>query len=164
MTTGVFNTLPCECVSYWGLGDVSIGYPQVTGMSLTRYAPLRRSPACIATPAAPRLACVKPAASVHPEPGSNSSLYIHYIILSPTLTASFSQLKRINALDFSFLNNCSRYLLVLFLNLVNDLLYCLFSKAGAKVVSFPEPANFFRKKFSTGPVHEIIGLTGQRRL
>ena len=25
---------------------------------------------------APRLACVKPAASVHPEPGSNSSLYI----------------------------------------------------------------------------------------
>ena len=31
----------------------------------------------IATPrAAPRLACVKPAASVHPEPGSNSSLYI----------------------------------------------------------------------------------------
>ena len=28
--------------------------------------------------AAPRLACVKPAASVHPEPGSNSSLYILY--------------------------------------------------------------------------------------
>ena len=44
-------------------------------MSLTRYAPLRRSPASIAGPAAPRLACVKPAASVHPEPGSNSSLY-----------------------------------------------------------------------------------------
>ena len=32
-------------------------------------------------PDAPRLACVKPAASVHPEPGSNSSLYIHYILL-----------------------------------------------------------------------------------
>ena len=29
--------------------------------------------------AAPRLACVKPADSVHPEPGSNSSLYIHFI-------------------------------------------------------------------------------------
>ena len=29
-------------------------------------------------PAAPRLACVKPAASVHPEPGSNSSLYNLY--------------------------------------------------------------------------------------
>ena len=32
--------------------------------------------------AAPRLACVKPAASVHPEPGSNSSLYIFLISLS----------------------------------------------------------------------------------
>ena len=31
--------------------------------------------------AAPRLACVKPAASVHPEPGSNSSLY-NFIVLS----------------------------------------------------------------------------------
>ena len=43
----------------------------------TRYAPVRRSPpVCIATNrAAPRLACIKPAASVHPEPGSNSSLY-----------------------------------------------------------------------------------------
>ena len=30
------------------------------------------------SPAAPRLACVKPAASVHPEPGSNSSLYISF--------------------------------------------------------------------------------------
>ena len=43
-------------------------------MLLTRYAPFRRSPPGIATRAAPRLACVKPAASVHPEPGSNSSL------------------------------------------------------------------------------------------
>ena len=42
----------------------------------TRYSPVRRSPPSIATRAAPRLACVKPAASVHPEPGSNSSLYI----------------------------------------------------------------------------------------
>ena len=53
-------------------------YPPDTGMLLTRYAPLRRSPPSIATRAAPRLACVKPAASVHPEPGSNSSSYIVY--------------------------------------------------------------------------------------
>ena len=33
---------------------------------------MRRSPPGIATCAAPRLACVKPVASVHPEPGSNS--------------------------------------------------------------------------------------------
>ena len=79
MTTKVFNKGSCGPSSYGGLGDVSIGYPPVTGMSLTRYAPLRRSPASIAGPAAPRLACVKPAASVHPEPGSNSSLYIHIL-------------------------------------------------------------------------------------
>ena len=38
--------------------------------------------------AAPRLACVKPAASVHPEPGSNSSLYI-LIFLKLVLTLFF---------------------------------------------------------------------------
>ena len=27
----------------------------------------------------PRLACVKPVASVHPEPGSNSSLYVLFL-------------------------------------------------------------------------------------
>ena len=39
---------------------------------------MRRSPSKFASKlhAAPRLACVKPVASVHPEPGSNSSLYI----------------------------------------------------------------------------------------
>ena len=45
--------------------------------------------------AAPRLACVKPAASVHPEPGSNSSLYNFYIS-SLILTLNNSS-KRINA-------------------------------------------------------------------
>ena len=42
----------------------------------TCYSPVRRSPAAEASfsPAAPRLACVKPVASVHPEPGSNSPL------------------------------------------------------------------------------------------
>ena len=44
----------------------------------TCYSPVRRSPAAEASfsPAAPRLACVKPVASVHPEPGSNSSLLL----------------------------------------------------------------------------------------
>ncbi len=44
----------------------------------TCYSPVRRSPADEASfiPAAPRLACVKPVASVHPEPGSNSPLFI----------------------------------------------------------------------------------------
>ena len=34
---------------------------------------------------APRLACVKPVASVHPEPGSNSSLYIFFLFFSFSL-------------------------------------------------------------------------------
>ena len=59
---------------------LSPGYPLVRGRLDTRYSPVRRSPAKIASylPAAPRLACVKPVASVHPEPGSNSTLYILY--------------------------------------------------------------------------------------
>ena len=45
----------------------------------TCYSPVRRSPAKRASSltAAPRLACVKPAASVHPEPGSNSPLLLY---------------------------------------------------------------------------------------
>ena len=42
------------------------------------YVLLTRAPVAgevLLLPAAPRLACVKPVASVHPEPGSNSSLF-----------------------------------------------------------------------------------------
>ena len=54
--------------------------------------------------AAPRLACVKPAASVHPEPGSNSSLYISYSSSSiPALSIPY---KEINALDFCVVGTC----------------------------------------------------------
>ena len=142
MTTTVFNQSSCGDRSYGGLGDVSIGYPPVTGMSLTRYAPLRRSPASIAGPAAPRLACVKPAASVHPEPGSNSSLYIHIYNSSSTPTASFST--RINALD----SKNSRYLLVLIFNLVNDLGIKTrsFFRSGCKGSIFSGTCKFFLKK------------------
>ena len=115
MTTKVFNVRPCDLPSYGGLGGVSAGYPPVTGVSLTRYAPFRRSPASIAGPAAPRLACVKPAASVHPEPGSNSSLYIHYITLSPIPTDSLLKKSTLS------IQNYSRYLLVLSFNIFKDL-------------------------------------------
>ena len=63
---------------------LSPGYPPLIGKLHTRYSPVRRSPPGIATCAAPRLACVKPVASVHPEPGSNSSLFkLFYHILAP---------------------------------------------------------------------------------
>ena len=53
----------------------------VKGRLDTRYSPVRRSPSSVASNrhAAPRLACVKPVASVHPEPGSNSPLYKYHI-------------------------------------------------------------------------------------
>ena len=56
---------------------LSPGYALLRGRLDTRYSPVRRSPSEEASflHAAPRLACVKPVASVHPEPGSNSSLY-----------------------------------------------------------------------------------------
>ncbi len=87
---------------YAVLDDVSIADPPDTGRLLTRYTPLRQSPACIATPAAPRLACVKPAASVHPEPGSNSSLYNLYITQVGPCNFQFLQKNQRSALsDFN---------------------------------------------------------------
>ena len=55
--------------------------------------------------AAPRLACVKPAASVHPEPGSNSSLYIS---ISQVQSGTYN-FQEINALDFLCLVLASLY-------------------------------------------------------
>jgi hypothetical protein len=48
----------------------------------TRYAPVRHSSATIASTVTVRLACIKPAASVHPEPGSNSPFYLMLFELS----------------------------------------------------------------------------------
>ena len=48
---------------------------QVAYVLLTR-APVAGGIKQALRPAAPRLACVKPVASVHPEPGSNSPLFI----------------------------------------------------------------------------------------
>ena len=50
---------------------VSSSYAPVKGRLHTRYSPVRRSPFTEVN-AAPRLACIRPAASVLPEPGSNS--------------------------------------------------------------------------------------------
>ena len=64
-----------------GLIRLSPGCPRPWGRLDTRYSPVRRSPSKIASYLhdAPRLACVKPVASVHPEPGSNSPLYNLFI-------------------------------------------------------------------------------------
>ena len=74
----LFITKPCGSVIHTVLGRISPGYPPERDRLHTRYSPVRRSPSAEASfsHAAPRLACVRPVASVHPEPGSNSSLYI----------------------------------------------------------------------------------------
>src|SRR5690606_23903257 len=70
---GTFHTPPCGRMSYPVLAPVSRGYPRVWGRLPTCYSPVRHS----STPPqgqsfSVRLACVKHAASVRPEPGSNS--------------------------------------------------------------------------------------------
>ena len=74
----------CPPGMYGGLARLSPGCPPDEGRLHTCYSPVRRSPAAKASfrPAAPRLACVKPAASVHPEPGSNSPLLVYLIDIS----------------------------------------------------------------------------------
>ena len=72
-----------EPLFYAVLVRLSPGYSPLIGRLHTRYSPVRRSPPGIATCAAPRLACVKPVASVHPEPGSNSSLFKLFYVLAP---------------------------------------------------------------------------------
>ena len=68
------NKMMPSHIYYEVLIQISLGYPPVKGRLHTRYAPVRRS--LSPKTYTPRLACVKPAASVHPEPGSNSSSYI----------------------------------------------------------------------------------------
>ena len=86
----IFNKYSHAGPLFYGvLIRLSPGYPPLIGKLHTRYSPVRRSPSiCIATNhAAPRLACVKPVASVHPEPGSNSSLLIlFYTFCSESLS------------------------------------------------------------------------------
>ena len=61
----------------WGINPVFTGLSPTHGQ--VTYALLTRAP--LATRgAAARLACVRPVASVHPEPGSNSSLYLFIVV------------------------------------------------------------------------------------
>ena len=68
-------------------------------------------------PAAPRLACVKPAASVHPEPGSNSSLYILLKLLAPALLFQLF----INKGIYALIINVNIYYTACLFNIFNEL-------------------------------------------
>src|SRR6185437_8552783 len=75
-----FHHQRCLRWSYPVLIPVSRSYPRVKGRLLTCYSPVRRS----STPKglSARLACVKHAASVRPEPGSNSPLNVYMQVAS----------------------------------------------------------------------------------
>src|SRR5205823_13475238 len=65
-----FHLKGCLMRSYPVLAPVSRSYPRARGRLPTCYSPVRRS--CTPKGLTARLACVKHAASVRPEPGSNS--------------------------------------------------------------------------------------------
>ena len=69
-----FNTKGCPPVSTWG---ITRRFHRLSpGKGLVAYALRTRAPLSGSRRTLPvRLACIRPAASVHPEPGSNSSLY-----------------------------------------------------------------------------------------
>ena len=83
---------------------LSEGYSPVIGRLHTRYAPVRHSSACIATPVTVRLACIRPAASVNPEPGSNSPLYV--CLFSLLISCSHEQEEVWYSLRFSIFSVC----------------------------------------------------------
>ena len=81
--------MPCGIPVLCGINPNFLGLSpcnrQVAYVLLTRAPVATRS-------AAPRLACVKPVASVHPEPGSNSSLLIYLFLLFPCALLSHIEL------------------------------------------------------------------------
>ena len=75
-----FMPPPCGNGTYRALILISKGCARARGRLDTRDSPIRRSPSPVASyrHAAPRLACVRPVASVHPDPGSNSPLLLSF--------------------------------------------------------------------------------------
>ena len=93
---------------------LSQGCALLCGRLDTRYSPIRRSSPSKSklsqqkqafAVVTPRLACVKPVASVHPEPGSNSPLYNIFIdpkaYISLSESGTFVLLRSDNLLSFS---------------------------------------------------------------
>ena len=149
----------------------------MTGRLHTCYSPVRRSPAGKAsfTPDAPRLACVKPVASVHPEPGSNSSLLFIFFFFfffwikskrqmlkfvvcfrkipnprsCPLLAQRLCWLIRYSEIDSGHSFLMTLVLLLVYCKSFNVLSECLglFPKSGAKLRRIFLPCKCFEKFF-----------------
>ena len=128
----------CPLTIYAGLARVSPGCPPDRGRLHTCYSPVRRSPAESAStsPAAPRLACVKPAASVHPEPGSNSPLL--YLVFF--FSCELSLRSGLQGIDFALFIIDVQVLKTLLLSVLWQYCHCTL---------FPRPS-FFRSRPSFG--------------
>ncbi len=101
----------------------------------------------------PRLACVRPAASVHPEPGSNSSSYvvklINQLMFSIQVASLFNNNRKI-LLSLNFQICIATNLCCQFNMSMNvSFFFCapLIRLAGAKVQLFFNLASFFEKIF-----------------
>ena len=84
--SNTFHPTTCAAESYPVLDPVSQAYPRAKGRSPTCYSPVRRS--CTPKGLTARLACVKHAASVRPEPGSNSPSNAYRQKTTPTPTGA----------------------------------------------------------------------------
>ena len=92
-------------------------------------------------PAATRLAGVKPAASVHPEPGSNSSLYILLIkLLAPALLFQLF----INKGIYALIINVNIYYTACLFNIFNELFSFQLSGVDRPSVLGPQRYGLFR--------------------
>ena len=98
--------MPCSIVSHRGLVGVSTGCPRATGMSLTRYAPFRRSPPEHCCPALPLDLHVLslPLAFILSQDQTLLCIFLIFQVQSGTLNS----FKEINALDsfFVFFGTC----------------------------------------------------------
>ncbi len=112
----------------------------------TRYAPVRRSQS--PKTSTPRLACVKPAASVHPEPGSNSSSYILILYLDEYLSVPFESFDPITLISF-VLTSLLKRLSIQYVYERNFFVFRLSLKAGAKLKLLFVSRKKNLKKFET---------------
>ena len=123
---------------------------QVAYVLLTR-APVAGKSQQADSPAAPRLACVKPVASVHPEPGSNSSLFKLFLIS----LARIPSLIVVQGLSLDGTHRYTRFRFLYYLSYYVSILkdrfrnHRRFSIAGAKVRLFFIPPNFLASFFQS---------------
>ena len=130
---------PCHAAlcAYAVLAAVSSCYPPVWGRLPTRYSPVRRSVTKTSIrrnlfKRFARLACVKHAASVHPEPGSNSQIKVfsrqdqHLANLSCLLLGLFHKIYFMNFQGYVTVQLSKIFFALLLIRSNSDIISCVF--------------------------------------